>query len=159
MEEVLARLEELGIKYELEEHEAVFTIEAIISLGLNKKGMIPVNLFLRDEKGKRHFLVIHDGEKHTDLKALRGQIGSSRLSFGSDERLMRHLGLTRGAVSPFGLINNTAHDVEVVIDGSIRGREVLGFHPNVNTATVWLGWEDFMKFIEACGNPVRFVEC
>ncbi|MBQ3401947.1 MAG: hypothetical protein IJG65_01045 [Synergistaceae bacterium] len=72
---------------------------------------------------------------------------------------MSNLKLSLEAVSPFGLINNTAHDVKVVIDGSIRGREVLGFHPNVNTATVWLVWEDFMKFIEACGNPVKFVNC
>ncbi len=159
MNEVIERLKALGIQYELEEHEAVFTMEQIIALGLNKRGMIPVNLFLRDAAGKRHFLVIHDGEKHTDMKLLRGQIGCSRLSFGSDERLMKHLGLTRGAVSPFGLINNANHDVELVIDESIKGREILGFHPNVNTATVWLSWDGFMKFVESCGNPVRYVEC
>ena len=156
---VLGRLKELGIEYELDEHEAVFTIEEIIALGLNKKGMIPVNLFLRDYKGKRHFLVIHDGEKHTDLMNLREQIGCTRLSFGSEERLMKHLGLTKGSVSPFGLINNANHDVELVIDESIRGRERLGFHPNTNTATVWISWEGFMKFVESCGNPVKFVDC
>ena len=159
LQDVLAKLDELGIHYELDEHEAVFTIEAIIALGLNKKGMIPVNLFLRDEKGKRHFLVIHDGEKHTDLKKLRAQIGCSRLSFGSEERLMKHLGLTKGSVSPFGLINNVNHDVELVIDSSIKGRGLLGFHPNTNTATVWVSYDDFMKFVKACGNPVKFVEC
>ena len=159
MNKVLGRLKELGIEYELDEHEAVFTIEEIIALGLNKKGMIPVNLFLRDYKGKRHFLVIHDGEKHTDLMNLREQIGCTRLSFGSEERLMKHLGLTKGSVSPFGLINNANHDVELVIDESIRGRERLGFHPNTNTATVWISWEGFMKFVESCGNPVKFVDC
>ena len=159
MNEVLERLKALGIQYELDEHEAVFTIEEIISLGLNKKGMMPVNLFLRDYKGKRHFLVIHDGGKHSDLTKLRGQIGCTRLSFGSPERLMKHLGLTPGSVSPFGLINNSAHDVELVIDESIRGREKLGFHPNTNTATVWVSWEGFMRFVEACGNPVKFVDC
>ena len=159
MQRVLERLNALGIYYELEEHEAVFTIEAIISLGLNKKGMIPVNLFLRDANGKRHFLVIHDGEIHTDLKKLREQIGCTRLSFGSDERLMKHLGLTKGSVSPFGLINNANHDVEVVIDASIKNQPVLGFHPNTNTATVFISYDDFMKFIKDCGNPVKFVNC
>ncbi len=159
MNEVLERLKELGIKYELDEHEAVFTMEAISELGLDKRGMMPVNLFLRDYKGKRHFLVIHDGEKQTDLTKLREQIGCTRLSFGSEERLMKHLGLTPGSVSPFGLINNANHDVELVIDESIRGREKLGFHPNTNTATVWISWEGFMKFVEACGNPVKFVDC
>ena len=159
MNEVLERLKALGIDYELEEHEAVFTIEAIIALGLNKRGMMPVNLFLRDYKGKRHFLVIHDGEKHTDLTKLREQIGCTRLSFGSPERLMKHLGLTPGSVSPFGLINNANHDVELVIDESIRGCEKLGFHPNINTATVWVSWDGFMRFVGDCGNTVRYVDC
>ncbi|MBQ7733373.1 MAG: prolyl-tRNA synthetase associated domain-containing protein [Synergistaceae bacterium] len=159
IEKVLDRLRGLGISYELDEHEAVFTIEAIIALGLNSRGMIPVNLFLRDASGKRHFLVIHDGEKQSDLKKLREEIGCSRLSFGSEERLMKHLGLTKGSVSPFGLINNANHDVELVIDDSIRGQKVLGFHPNINTATVWITYEDFMKFVKSCGNPVKFVKC
>ena len=159
MQRVLERLNALGIHYELEEHEAVFTIEAIIAHGLNAKGMIPVNLFLRDANGKRHFLVIHDGEIHTDLKKLREQIGCTRLSFGSDERLMKHLGLTKGSVSPFGLINNANHDVEVVIDASIQNQPLLGFHPNTNTATVWISYADFMKFLEACGNKIVYVNC
>lgn len=159
MQRVLKKLNALEIHYELEEHEAVFTIEAIIEHGLNAKGMIPVNLFLRDANGKRHFLVIHDGEIHTDLKKLREQIGCTRLSFGSDERLMKHLGLTKGSVSPFGLIHNTNHDVEVVIDASIKKQNILGFHPNTNTATVFISYDDFMKFIKDCGNPVKFVNC
>ena len=163
MNEVIAkvtdRLNALGIHYELEEHEAVFTIEAIISLGLNAKGIIPVNLFLRDANGKRHFLVIHDVEIHTDLKKLREQIGCTRLSFGSDERLMKHLGLTKGSVSPFGLINNANHDVEVVIDAGIKNQNILGFHPNTNTATVFISYDDFIKFIKDCGNQVKFVNC
>ena len=159
LQRVLERLNALGIHYELEEHEAVFTIEAIIAHGLNAKGMIPVNLFLRDANGKRHFLVIHDGEIHTDLKKLREQIGCTRLSFGSDERLMKHLGLTKGSVSPFGLINNTNHDVEVIIDASIKNQSRLGFHPNTNTATVFISYDDFMKFIKDCGNPVKYVSC
>lgn len=159
MQRVLEKLNALEIHYELEEHEAVFTIEAIIEHGLNAKGMIPVNLFLRDANGKRHFLVIHDGEIHTDLKKLREQIGCTRLSFGSDKRLMKHLGLTKGSVSPFGLIHNTNHDVEVVIDASIKNQNILGFHPNTNTATVFISYDDFMKFIKDCGNPVKFVNC
>ena len=159
MQKVLDTLSVLGIQYELDQHAAVFTIDEIITLGLNSKGMIPVNLFLRDANGKRHFLVIHDGEKPTDLKTLRTQIGCTRLSFGSDERLMKHLGLTKGSVSPFGLINNENHDVEVVIDASIQNQPILGFHPNTNTATVWISYGDFMKFLEACGNKIVYVNC
>ncbi|MBR1657671.1 MAG: prolyl-tRNA synthetase associated domain-containing protein [Synergistaceae bacterium] len=159
MKEVFEYLKSLGIEYELDEHEAVFTIEAVKAAGLDKKGTVPVNLFLRNANGKRHFLVIHDGDKHTNLKMLEGQIGATHLSFGSAERLMKHLGLTKGSVSPFGLINNAEHDVEVVIDASIKWRERLGFHPNINTATVWISYDNLMKFIESCGNPVKFVDC
>ena len=159
MQKVLDTLNALGIHYELDKHAAVFTIDEMIALGLNQKGMIAVNLFLRDAKGKRHFLVIHDGEKHTDLKKLQAQIGCTRLSFGSEERLMQHLGLSKGSVSPFGLINNTAHDVEVVIDESIKNQPLLGFHPNTNTATVWISYTDFMKFLVACGNKIVYVNC
>lgn len=159
MQEVLEKLDALGINYDYEEHEPVFTIEAIIKLGLNQRGMIPVNLFLRDYKGKRHFLVIHDGEKYTDLKTLQEQINSTRLSFGSDKRLMEHLGLTKGSVSPFGLINDSNHEVEVVIDESIKNESRLGFHPNINSATVWISYNDLIKFVCSCGNDILFVKC
>ena len=136
IENVSRKLDELGIEYELEEHEAVFTIDEMIQLGLNKKG-----------------------EKHTDIKKLQEQIGCTRLSFGSEERLMKHLGLAKGSVSPFGLINNTNHDVEVIIDESIKNQSRLGFHPNTNTATLFISYDDFMKFIKNSGNPVKFVNC
>ena len=121
--------------------------------------MLPVNLFLRDARGKRHFLVIHDGNKHTELKKLQTQINATHLSFGSEERLMKHLGLTKGSVSPFGLINNENHDVEVVIDESIKNQPLLGFHPNINTATVWLSYDEFMKFLKDTGNKILYVNC
>ena len=159
MQDVLDKLDSLGIKYELEQHEAAFTIQDVIRFGLDKKGMLPVNLFLRNGNGKKHYLVIHDGAKQTDLKKLQEQINATHLSFASEERLMKHLGLTKGSVSPFGLINNVNHDVEVVLDESIVNKPRIGFHPNINTATVWLSYEDFMKFLKDTGNKITFVNC
>ena len=159
MQDVLDKLDSLGINYTLDEHEAAFTIEDVIKFGINERGMLPVNLFLRNANGKKHYLVIHDGAKHTDIKKLQEQINATHLSFASEERLMKHLGLTKGSVSPFGLINNVKHDVEVVLDESIVDQPLLGFHPNINTATVWLSYEDFMKFLNDAGNKITFVNC
>jgi Ala-tRNA(Pro) deacylase len=115
------------------------------------------NLFLRNKKGTIHYLVILEHLKEVDLKRLVGRLGDDRLSFASPERLMTHLGLSPGSVSPFGLINDGTHQVRVVIDADLRTADRIAFHPNVNTATIVLAWTDFQRFLARCGNPVRFV--
>lgn len=155
---VLQKLEALGIAYAMDVHEPVYTIEAMVALGLDKKGEIVKNLFLRDAKGKRHFLVMLPGSRQGDLKAIRGQLGSTALSFGSEERLMRCLKLTQGAVSPLGVLNDADRTVEVVIDRTLVGAERLGVHPNDNTATLWLSYEGLRKVIDHCGNTVHPID-
>jgi len=83
-------------------------------------------------------------------------VGDDRLSFASPERLARHLGLTPGAVSPFGLINDAQHEVRVVVDAGLKDAVRVGFHPNVNTATVVVAMADFERFLGSTGNPVQF---
>ena len=90
---VLEHLNQMGISYELEEHEAVYTIDEMDSLGIGRGGEVVKNLFLRDAKGKRHFLVMIQKDKSADLKRLRGELDSTALSFGSQERLLKYLGL------------------------------------------------------------------
>ena len=94
-EKVFARLEELGVSYEVTEHPAVFTIGEMDALGLTAKGEVCKNLFLRDAKGRRHFLVVVPGEARADLRALAAQLESSKLSFASAERLEKYLGQVR----------------------------------------------------------------
>ena len=155
---VLEKLDELGIAYEMDVHEPVYTIEAMVALGLDKKGEIVKNLFLRDAKGKRHFLVVLPGSRQGDLKAIRDQLGSTALSFGSEDRLMRYLKLTKGSVSPLGILNDTEHAVEVVIDQALVGAARLGVHPNDNTATLWISYEGLRKVIDRCGNTVHLIK-
>jgi Ala-tRNA(Pro) deacylase len=95
--------------------------------------------------------------KKADLRSLADQIGDGKLSFASPERLMTHLGLTPGSVSPFGLINDHGHSVRVVLDRDLRLAERVSFHPNINTRTLVVSGSDFQKFLAACGNPVRYV--
>lgn len=155
--QVLAYLDRLEIQYTVDSHPAVYTMDEMERLGLCEKGMVCKNLFLRDTKGQRHFLVLTTKEKQIQLAQMQEAIGSTKLSFASEERLDRHLKLTKGAVTPFGLINNTGSTVEVVIDRDLSQYDPLGFHPNVNTATVWITYGDLMRFIESRGNTYQIV--
>lgn len=157
-EQVRAKLTEMGIEYETMEHGPVFTIDEMKQIEGMKIEDVCKNLFLRDEKGKRHFLVVLDEAKSADLKAIRAQIGSTRLSFGSEERLMDNLGLTKGAVTPLGILNDCASSVEVLIDEDLRGRPRLGVHPCDNTETLWLSFDSIEKVIRALGNSLKFIK-
>lgn len=140
-------LDKMGIKYEAVEHEPVYTMEDMDKLGLPQKGTLCKNLFLRDSKGKRHFLVTCDEKKQIDLKSLARQLGTNGLSFASEERLEKYLGLKQGSVTPFGLINDTDHEVEFFIDRDLAKCKSLGIHPLENTATVFLSYKDLDKFL------------
>lgn len=146
-QEVYDALNKLNIKYEVVEHEPVFTMEDMDRLGLPEKGTLCKNLFLRDSKGKRHFLVTLDEKKNVDLKKLGKTLGGGNLSFASEERLEKYLGLKQGAVSPFGLMNDTDHQVEFFIDKDLSREKSLGIHPLDNTATVFLSFKDLDKFL------------
>ncbi len=156
-QKVFEKLAELKITYEVINHPAVYTIEEIDNLGIPKRHNVCKNLFLRDYKGKRHFLVILHKDKQADLKKLREQLGTTGLGFASEERLEKYLQLSKGAVTPFGIINDTDCAVEVVFDKEVVGMQNLGFHPNENTATVWISFDDIKKVIEQNGNRIIYV--
>ncbi|MEX6687799.1 prolyl-tRNA synthetase associated domain-containing protein [Danxiaibacter flavus] len=156
-QKALDTLDRLGVTYEVTEHDPVYTIEDMDKLEITGLGDVCKNLFLRDDKGRRHFLVVLDKGKSADIKSIQQQIDCTRLSFASDERLDKYLKLKRGEVSPLGIINDVEKKVEVVLDKDIVGRDRLGFHPNVNTATVWISFDDLRKVIEANGNSIKYV--
>ena len=160
MEEVLEKLKELQIEYDIVEHIPVYTIEEMENLGPDyfKGAHICKNLFLRDAKGKRHFLVIIGQDKKADIKSIEAQIGCTRLSFASPERLDKYLKLQKGSVTPFGLINDVEKQVEVVIDRDLMNKNKLGFHPNINTATVLISFKDLEKFLKEQKNKVTYIK-
>jgi Ala-tRNA(Pro) deacylase len=150
-------LASLGIAWARYEHPAVFTVDEAERYWADIPATHCKNLFLRNAKGTRHYLVVLGHDKKADLRAIGARLGEDRLSFASPERLMRFLQLTPGAVSPFGLVHESAKDVIVVLDAALAAAERLGFHPNVNTATITLPAADFLRFLEARGNVVRRV--
>lgn len=152
---VYAALDALGIAYERHEHPAVFTAEDASKYWNPIAGTQCKNLFLRNKKGDRHYLVVLEISKRADLKDLVKLVGDDRLSFGSPERLMSELGLTPGSVSPFGLLNDADGSVRVLVDRDLRGADRLIFHPNINTASVVVSWADLEKFLATRSNGVR----
>ena len=154
---VYAALDALGIRYDRHEHPAVFTADDASKYWDPIPGVQCKNLFLRNKKGDRHYLVVVEISKRVDLKDLVKVVGDDRLSFGSPERLMAQLGLTPGSVSPFGLIHDADGSVRVLIDQDLRGAERLIFHPNINTASVVVSWADLERFLATRRNNVRIV--
>lgn len=155
---VYDKLDSMKIKYEVTEHPAVYTIAETEKLEIESKGEIVKNLFLRDVKGTRHFLVVLKKDKKVNLKDLQHKLGSTSLKFASEERLYNLLGLEKGAVTPLGILNDTKCEIEVVIDQDIITYHCIGVHPNDNTATIWLAFEDLEKVIKSCGNSITYVK-
>ena len=154
---VYARLDELGISYTRHEHPPIASAEDGERHWSGIAAAHCKNLFMRNQKGTRHYIVILQYQKRADLRAVADQIGDGKLSFGSPERLMKHLALAPGSVSPFGLIHDAERAVRVAIDRDLKSADRISFHPNINTATIVLAFTDFQRFLENCGNPVQYV--
>lgn len=156
-EALFARLETLGITITTYRHPPVFTVEEARDIRGELPGGRSKNLFLRDKKGRMSlFSCLADQE--VDLKRLAELIGArGRLSFGSDERLMKYLGVLPGAVSPFAIINDTERRVHVILERGLLQRAPLNFHPLDNAMTTSIAKNDFLRFLKAEGHPPQIV--
>jgi Ala-tRNA(Pro) deacylase len=157
-DELFAALDRLGIKHPTVSHPPLFTVEQ--SRGL--RGTIPgghtKNLFLKDKKGAL-YLVTAPEDAAIELKSLHRRLGATgRFSFGSAEQMLEVLGVTPGAVTPFGAINDEAGKVRVVLDEAMMRCERLNFHPLVNTRTTGLKSADLVKFLRATGHEPMIVK-
>jgi len=146
--------DQLGIAYTRYEHPPVYTVEEAKEYWQDIEGAHSKNLFLRNNKGNRHYLVVLEQSKKADINDLSARLAAGKLSFASERRLKEHLGLETGAVSPLGLINDQEKAVTVALDRDLKKKGIVNFHPNVNTATISLSFEDFQKFLKHCGNEV-----
>ena len=156
--ELYDKLVELNIDYTYHEHPAVFTIEEAKRHWKDIDSGHCKNIFLRNHKGNRHYLVVLEHTCQVNMKDLEQRLQQGKLSFASEKRLQKYLGLQPGSVSPFGLINDTERHVHVFIDKNLRKFDRLTFHPNENTATLIITTPDFIKFLENQGNMFEFVD-
>jgi Ala-tRNA(Pro) deacylase len=157
-QEVYDVLTLLDIKYERYEHKAIYTVREGKELEISIPGKMCKNLFLKNSKGDINYLVILDKDKNINLKLLAKQIRSTRLSFAAEEKLFEKLNLTSGSVTPFGLINNADKDVIVLVDKELANEEKVNFHPNTNTATIGILYDDLERFVKWHGNEFYCVE-
>ncbi len=158
MTDIYAFLDAERIPYERFDHPPVYTVAEAERLVPPLPATHTKNLFLRDRRGERHFLVVVGFEKMVDLKGLARLLGVRKLGFGSPERLRRYLGVEPGAVSLLALVNDEAGAVEVVIDRPLWEARALACHPLVNTSTLTIARADMARFLRATGHSPRLVD-
>jgi len=158
MNDIYEVLDNGNIEYQRYDHPPVFTVEDVHRLTPDLPGAKTKNLFFRDKKGNRHFLVVVPADKRVDLKALPTVLESSKISFGSPDRLMEHLGITPGSVSLLAIVNDQENKVEVIIDESLWTSEAFQFHPLVNTSTLVISRDNIKRFLDATGHEVKIME-
>jgi Ala-tRNA(Pro) deacylase len=145
--------------YQRIEHPAVFTCAEAELHRPSLPAVSTKNLFLCDKKGRRFFLVVTACERTVKLNELAVRLGVSHLRFGSEENLLRLLGVTRGSVTMMGLVNDAELVVELWVDEEIWKGEYFLSHPLVNTATLILSKTELERFFDLTGHhPHLFSE-
>lgn len=155
--ELYVLLDDLSITYEYHEHPPAADIETAKFYWKDIHSTKCKNIFFRNHKGNKHYLVILEHLRQLDIHDLEKKLKQGKLTFASDKRLMKYLGVEPGSVSPFGLINDTTRNVHVFIDEKLKESERLAFHPNVNSATIVISGSDLLKFLEHTGNTYEFI--
>ncbi len=158
-QQLYRKLEEMGIAFEYFEHPPAPTIEIAVQYWKDIKQTTHCkNLFFRNHKGDRHYLVIFDHRKELGIHDLEKYLKQGKLSFASEQRMHRYLGLKPGSVSPFGLINDVEHHVYLFLDKELSAQPKISFHPNDNRASLVIKYDDFLKFLTEMSNGFEFVE-
>jgi Ala-tRNA(Pro) deacylase len=156
-EKVFTRLRELEIPFDCFEHPPIPTIEDAIKYWKDIDSRHCKNLFFRNHKGNRHYLVILESMKQFGIHDLEKRLKQGKLSFASPARMAKYLEVLPGSVSIFGIINDKEKHVHIFLDNDLKKSERLSFHPNDNTATIVISFKDFMKFLNAGGNSYEWL--
>ena len=154
--DLFQRLDSLGITSTTRDHPPVFTVEEARKVHDDIVGGHCKNLFCKDEKGEFWLIVCLEDDR-VDLKTAPAKIGSRRLSFGKPDLLMDILGVEPGSVTPFALINDPSHRVNVILDARMMQQDILNYHPLRNDATTSIASADLLAFIKSCGHVPRIV--
>ncbi len=147
-----------NIEYVLHEHPAVFTVPEADKYCSHIPGKHIKNLFLRDKRTGKYYLITIPSQARLNLNSFRKLMKFSKIRFGSPEALQKYLGLTPGAVSPLGLINDEGNEVTFITPPSIWEADQIVAHPNINTESLELKKEDFHRMIQNTGNPLLIMD-
>ena len=152
-------LQQKNIEHEITEHKAVFTMGELFDVEVPYPECDAKNLFVRDDKHRKYYLITVKGDKRVNLKEFRNTYGTRPLTFASVEELSAIMDLIPGSVSPFGLFNDENRVVDFYIDEDFFASPgKIGIHPNENTATVWLNSNDLVSLINEHGNSITKIK-
>ncbi len=151
-------LKELNIEFEVFEHPPLDTIEIALKYWKDIDATHCKNLFFRNHKGNRHYLVIIKDTTPFNIRSLELKLMQGKLTFGSEKRLLKYLGVKPGSVSPFGLINDTNHHVHLFLDKQLQNADKISFHPNDNTASLVIKYSDLILYLQAMENSYEFID-
>lgn len=155
-EEICNYLKTEKIWFDVTEHQAVYNMEDLKNINLLYKNSDAKNIFVRDDKKQNYYLIVIEGNKKIDLKRFRKEYNTRPLTFASPDDLKEILNLYPGAVTPLGLLNDKNKKVKLFIDSYFN--DIIGVHPNDNTATIWLKVSDLISLIKKHGNDVYIMK-
>ncbi|MTI68886.1 MAG: prolyl-tRNA synthetase associated domain-containing protein [Firmicutes bacterium] len=154
---VYQMLDELNIPYKKYQHPPYSSTKEANKFNKKIKGVHCKNLFLRSGNGNNHYLLIIESTKEVNFKNLAKYLKENRINFASVKVLMKYLGIESRAITPFRLMNDRKREVKVLIDTDLRYFENINFQPNINTATVTISFMDFERYLDWCGNKVKYI--
>jgi Ala-tRNA(Pro) deacylase len=158
IQNTLAKLDSLAIGYLYKEHEALPTVEDALFYWKEWEAVACKNLFLRNKKGDRHFLIVLQHDTVFSIKLLKHKFENQHLSFASEQRMQKYLGVKPGSVSPLGLMNDEQNEVELLMDLNLKNATKMLFHPNDNTATIEISFSDLMHFLKDTGHEINWMD-
>ena len=158
-EQIYKLLDEKNLEYEITEHKAVYNMQELSEIEIPYPEQDAKNLFVRDDKKRKYYLITVKGNKRVDLKEFRKNYNTRPLSFATEDDLNSILGLIPGAVTPFGLLNDDEEKTTFCIDQDfIKGDQLIGLHPNDNTATVWIKVKDLIELFKEYNKEIMIVD-
>ena len=156
-QQVVNKLQELGITFDVVEHPPVFTTEQADSYIEGMEGVRTKSMFLTNRKKTQYYLLIMDDKKRLDMDDFKVQVGADRIRMASLDSLAEKMNLPAGTVSPFGLLNNDEKDILVYFDKDIVSEDIMAFHPNTNGKTIFIKSKDLFRFLESIGFTYKFL--
>ena len=156
-QKVADRLNELGITFQIVEHEPALTTEQADRFIEGIEGVRTKTMFLTNKKKRNFYLVIMDDAKRLDMDVFKEIVEEKQIKMASAETLNDKMMLPPGVVSPFGLLNNKDKDIHVYFDQEIVSKERMSFHPNTNEKTIFVNTEDLFTFLKAIGYEAHVI--
>ena len=151
-------LNSMGIQFKIVEHEPAYTTEEADKYIEGHDGVRTKTMFICNKKKTNYYMIIMDDTKRLDMNKFKEIVSEKQIKMASEEALKQKLGIEPGMVSPFGLLNNDEKDVKIYMDKEIITEEIMTFHPNDNTKTLFITTKDLFKYIESIGYEINIIE-